>query len=124
MSGSLEDSFFNAAWPTAEFGGMGLEGAAKHVLNELPPLRKKTVLKAGDNVKSVVPQIISGEKPVTLHLRVKKPMRKARVKLGNLNIPKRVARPPEMVVVNLTEKALEKLEKKHALTVNIEEVEL
>jgi acetyl-CoA carboxylase carboxyltransferase component len=34
MSGSLEDSFFNAAWPTAEFGGMGLEGAAKHVLKQ------------------------------------------------------------------------------------------
>jgi len=105
-------------------GELAGESAAKNVLNELPPLRKKIVLKAGDNVKSVVPQIISGEKPVTLHLRVKKPMREARVKLGNLNIPKRVVRPPEMVVVNLTEKALEKLEKKHALTVSIEEVEL
>ena len=105
-------------------GELAGESAAKNVLNELPPLRKKIVLKAGDNVKSVVPQIISGEKPVTLHLRVKKPMREARVKLGNLNIPKRVVRPPEMVVVNLTDKALEKLEKKHELTVSIEEVEL
>ena len=34
MSGSLEDSFFNVSWPTAEFGGMGLEGAAKQTLRK------------------------------------------------------------------------------------------
>ena len=105
-------------------GELAGKSAAKHVLNEFPPLPKRIALKAENNVKSVVPQIISGENPVTLHLRVKKPMRKVRVKLGNLNIHKRVVRPPEMVVVNLTEKALEKLEKKNELTVSIEEVEL
>ncbi|MCX6006992.1 MAG: carbamoyl-phosphate synthase large subunit [Chloroflexi bacterium] len=29
-AGSYHDSFFTAAWPTGEFGGMGLEGAVKH----------------------------------------------------------------------------------------------
>ena len=29
-AGSFHDSFFSAAWPTGEFGGMGLEGAVKH----------------------------------------------------------------------------------------------
>ncbi|MFA5078110.1 MAG: carboxyl transferase domain-containing protein, partial [Dehalococcoidia bacterium] len=29
-SGSFHDSFFTIAWPTGEFGGMGLEGAVKH----------------------------------------------------------------------------------------------
>jgi len=102
-------------------GELAGESAARYVLNELTPLHKKIALKAGDTVKSVVPQIISGEKPVTLHLRVKKPMRNVKVKIGNLSIPKRVVRPPEMVVINLTEKALEKLEKKDELKVSIEE---
>ena len=101
-------------------GELAGESAARYVLNELPTLRKKIVLKAGDNVKSVVPQIISGEEPITLHLRAKKPMRNVKVKIGNLSIPKRVVRPPEMVVINLTEKALEKLEKKDELKVRIE----
>jgi NADPH-dependent 2,4-dienoyl-CoA reductase/sulfur reductase-like enzyme len=102
-------------------GELAGESAARYVLNELPPLRKKIALKAGSNVKSVVPQIISGAEPVILHLRVKKPMRNVKVKMGNLSIPKRVVRPPEMVVINLTEKALEKLEKRDELEVSVEE---
>ena len=47
-------------------------------------------------------------------------MRNAKVKMGNLSIQKRVVRPPEMVVINLTEKALEKLEKRDELEVSIE----
>lgn len=104
-----------------EAGELAGESAARYVLNELPPLRTKITLKAGDNVKSVVPQIISGDEPVTLHLRVKKPMRNVKVKMGNLSISKRVVRPPEMVVINLTEKAIEKLEKKDEIKVSIKE---
>ncbi len=102
-------------------GELAGESAARYVLNELPPLRERIALKAGDNVKSVAPQIISGKEPVSLHLRVTKPMRNVKVKIGNLDIPKRVVRPPEMVVINLTEKALEKLGKKDEIEVSIEE---
>lgn len=102
-------------------GELAGESVARYVLNELPSLRRKIALKAGDNVKSVVPQIISGEEPVTLHLRVKKPMQNVKVKMGNLSVPKRVVRPPEMVVINLTKKTLEKLGKKKELKVSIEE---
>ena len=102
-------------------GELAGESAARYVLRELSPLRRKIALKAGDNVKSVAPQIISGQEPISLHLRVKKPMRNVKVKMGNLSIPKRVVRPPEMVVINLTEKALEKLEKRDELEVSIEE---
>jgi len=102
-------------------GELAGESAARYVLRELPSLRKKITLKAGDNVKSVAPQIIGGDEPVELHLRVKKPMRNIKVKIGNLIIPKRVVRPPEMVVIDLTEKALEKLEKRDELEVGIEE---
>jgi len=102
-------------------GELAGESAARYVLDQLPPLTKRITLKAGDNVRSVVPQIIGGKEPVTLHLRVRKPMRDVKVTIGNLIIPKRVVKPPEMVVVNLTRQALEKLEKKDELKVSIEE---
>jgi pyruvate/2-oxoglutarate dehydrogenase complex dihydrolipoamide dehydrogenase (E3) component len=102
-------------------GELAGESAARYVLNELPSLRKKISLKVGDNVKSVAPQIISGEKPVILHLRVEKPMRNAKVKLGNLSIPKRVVRPPEMIVINISEKALKKLGNRDEIEVSVEE---
>jgi len=100
-------------------GELAGESAAKYVLNQLPPLASKITLKAGDNVKSVVPQIIGGKEPVTLYLRVKKPMRDVEVTIGNLTIPKRMVKPPEMVVVDLTRQALEKLEKRDELKVSI-----
>jgi len=100
-------------------GELAGESAARHVLNQLPPLTRKITLKAGDNVRSVVPQIIGGKEQVTLYLRVKKPMRDVEVTIGNLTIPKRVVKPPEMVVVNLTKQALEKLEKKDELKVSV-----
>jgi NADPH-dependent 2,4-dienoyl-CoA reductase/sulfur reductase-like enzyme len=102
-------------------GELAGENAAKYVLNQLPPLPRKITLKAGDNVRYVVPQIIGGKEPVTLYLRVKKPMRNVKVTIGNLVIPQRVVKPPEMVVINLTRQALEKLEKRDELKVSIEE---
>ncbi|MGQ9460237.1 MAG: FAD-dependent oxidoreductase [Candidatus Bathyarchaeaceae archaeon] len=100
-------------------GELAGESAARRVLNQLPSLTRKITLKAGDNVRSVVPQIIGGREPVTLYLRVKKPMRDVKVTIGNLTIPKRVVKPPEMIVVNLTKQALEKLEKKDELKVSV-----
>jgi len=104
-----------------EMGELAGESAASHALGKLPPLTRKIVLKAGQNVRYVVPQIISGEEPSALFLRVRKPMRNVKVKIGNLTMPIRVVRPPETVVLRLTEKRLEKLGKEKELTVNIEE---
>ncbi len=100
-------------------GELAGESAAKHVLNQLPSLTKKITLKAGDNVRYVVPQIISGKEPVTLYLRVKKPIRNVEVTIGNLTTPKRVVKPPEMVLVNITRQTLEEVEKKDDLIVSI-----
>jgi thioredoxin reductase len=102
-------------------GELAGENAARYVLNQLPPLAEKITLKAGDNVRSVVPQTIGGEEPVALYLRVKKPMKDVKVTIGNLTIPKRVVKPPEMVVVNLTRQELEKLEERDELKVSIVE---
>ncbi len=46
-------------------------------------------------------------------------MRDVEVTIGNLTIPKRVVKPPEMVVVNLTRQKLEKLEKRDELEVSV-----
>ena len=104
-----------------QIGEMAGESAARSVLNRLPPFRREITLKAGENVRYVVPQMISGERPVTLHLRVKKPMRNARVRIGNITTHKRVVKPPEMVVVKLGEEMLDGLEKVSQLVVNVRE---
>jgi len=104
-----------------EVGELAGESAANYALGKLPPLAGKIVLKAGQNVRYVVPQIIGGEAPVALFLRVRKPMRNVKVKIGGLTMPIRAVRPPETVVLKLTEKRLENLGKKKELTVNIEE---
>ena len=103
-----------------QVGEIAGENAALYVLNKLPPLSRKTTLRAGKNVRYVVPQIIGGEEPVTLYMRVIKPMRDVKVKIGNLTIPMHVVKPPEMVVIKLTGERLEKLEKKDELMVSIE----
>lgn len=112
---------YDIADHVTQAGEIAGENAARYVLNTLPVLRRKITLKAEGNVNSVVPQIISGERAVTLHLRVKKPMRDVKVTIGNLTISKNVVRPPEMVAINLTEKDLEKLEKKDEIEVSVKE---
>lgn len=101
-------------------GELAGENATKYVSNELPPLRRKITLTAGDNVRYVVPQIISGKETANLYMRVKKPMRNVKVRIGNLIVPKRAVKPPEMVVIRLTKERLEKLWKKAKLVVNVE----
>ena len=103
---------------TGELAG---ESAARYVLNKLPPLRREIALKSGDNVRSIVPQIIGGERPLTLYIQAKKPMRNIEVKIGNIAFPQSVVRPPEMIVIELTKGRLKKLEKKPELLVGIEE---
>ena len=104
-----------------ETGELAGESAANYAMGKLPPLARKMVLKAGQNVRYVVPQIVSGEEPVALFLRVRKPLRNVKVKIRSLTMPIRVVRPPETVVLRLTEKRLGKLEKEKELTINIEE---
>jgi NADPH-dependent 2,4-dienoyl-CoA reductase/sulfur reductase-like enzyme len=106
---------------TGEIAG---ENASKYVFGELPELRSRIILKRGKNVRSIVPQIISGENPVTLYIRVTKPMRNVKVKIGNLVFPKRAVRPPEMLMIDLTHEKLGELEKIPEIMVGIDGEEL
>lgn len=94
--------------------------AARFAANRLPPLSRRITLIPENNVRYVVPQVISGEEPVTLHLRVEKPMREVEIRIGNLTFPRRVVKPPELVTIKLTQETLKRLEKKPQLTVSIE----
>ena len=100
-------------------GEVAGESAAKHIRNELPPLKSGIVLKPRNNVKYVVPQIISGERPVTIYMRPEKPMRNVKVNIGNLTFNKHVARPSEMVVIRLSKEELRRLKKGPELQVDI-----
>jgi hypothetical protein len=90
-------------------------------MGELPPPRRKVALKAGGNVRYVVPQVIGGEEEVALHLRSKKPMRDVRLRVGELTVPLRVVRPPELVMVKLTQEKIGRAVKGNELTISIEE---
>lgn len=84
---------------TGEIAG---KNAARYALDELPRLRKRISLKTEMNVRYVVPQIISGKKPTTLYLRVKRPERRVVINVGeNLHFFRPIVKPPEIVTLKL-----------------------
>ena len=92
--------------------------AAKKVLGELLPLERRIRLRAEGNIRYVVPQIISGDEPLTLYSRVKEPAFNATIGVGrNIIVRKRVVKPPELVTIELTDERLRRLEKEEELSV-------
>ncbi|RJS88217.1 FAD-binding protein [Candidatus Bathyarchaeota archaeon] len=104
-------------------GEVAGKNAAKKVLGELPPLERRIHLRPEGNIRYVVPQIISGERPLTLFSRVKKPASNAKIIVGEkISIHKRIVKPPELVTIKLTSELLKKLNpEKKELTVTMEE---
>jgi len=52
----------------------------------------------GENIRYIVPQIISGKEDVTLYMRVKEPKEMVSVKIGNvLKKAERVVKPSSML---------------------------
>ncbi len=63
------------------------------------PFREEVRVRAGENIKYVVPQFISGEEEVTLHLRVTRPGLRAALLLGGKLFKRyRSVRPSEMII--------------------------
>jgi NADPH-dependent 2,4-dienoyl-CoA reductase/sulfur reductase-like enzyme len=102
-------------------GEIAGRSAAMYVMGELPPSKRKIALITGKNVRYVVPQMISGEEGVTLHLRVKKPMRNVRVKIGDLAIPLRAVKPPELVMIKLDQEKIKRIGRRDKLVISIRE---
>jgi NADPH-dependent 2,4-dienoyl-CoA reductase/sulfur reductase-like enzyme len=85
--------------------------AAEHAMAKVKPSEQRINLKAGANIRYIVPHTISGEVDVNLYMRVKEPMDKVKLHVGNiLQKSLRAVRPSEMIQVNLSKKELSKLQ--------------
>ena len=79
-------------------------------------------LKAGENIRYVVPHTICAEKEVTLSMRVREPGEKVRLRIGNiLTESLRVVKPSDMLKVHLTREQLDKFDKiTHEIEISVE----
>ena len=103
-----------------ETGARAGQGATLFALNELPPPKRRIAVVPGSGIRYVVPQVISGDGPVTLFLRVKSPVRNANLTFGDFAVPLRVARPAEIVAVKLNEEKVETLAHRREIPVCLE----
>ena len=94
----INDLVDHVTW-SGEIAG---NNAARYALDNFPKPARRIFLRTGRNVRYVVPQIISGVKPVTLYLRVKRPMRRVTINVGD-HVPffRRIVKPPEIEVLKL-----------------------
>ena len=85
--------------------------ATDYAMGKVPPARRKISLKAGENIRYVVPHTICTEKEVTLSMRVWEPVEKVRLRVGDvLTKSLRVVKPSEMLKVELSREQLGKLD--------------
>ena len=81
-------------------------GAYRRVQGKLPREKKRINLEADERIAQIVPQVISGEKETPLFVRVKKPMGKVTMRLGDLFERKYpYARPGEMIRMKIPQRA-------------------
>jgi NADPH-dependent 2,4-dienoyl-CoA reductase/sulfur reductase-like enzyme len=85
--------------------------AADYTMGKAPPAKRKIGLKAGKNIRYIVPHTIGTEKEVTLSMRVREPGEKVKLRVGDiLTKSLRVVKPSEMLKVNITLEQLSKIE--------------
>ncbi len=101
----VHDLVDNVSWES-ELAG---ESAARSAMGG-KGAQGKINLKAGRNIRYIVPQTISGQNKVTLYMRVNDMEEGVRLKIGNImSKGLRVVKPSEMLKVELTPEQLEKL---------------
>lgn len=85
--------------------------AAAYAMGKALPTKRRISLKAGKNIRYIVPHTIESEKEVTLSMRVREPGEKVRLKIeGILTKSLRVVKPSEMLKIDLTLEQLSKIE--------------
>ena len=92
----------------AEIAG---QSAAEYAMGKKAPAERKISLKAGENIRYIVPHTISADREVTLRLRVREPERKVRLRVGDIfsqSLP--LVKPSEMLSIRLFRKQLERIE--------------
>jgi NADPH-dependent 2,4-dienoyl-CoA reductase/sulfur reductase-like enzyme len=81
--------------------------AADYVMGKTSPARRKISLKAGRNIRYIIPQSIGAGKETNLYLRVREPEEKVRLQVGDiLSKSLRVVKPSEMLKISLTTEQL------------------
>ena len=87
--------------------------AADYAMGKVPLAKRRIGLKAGENIRYIVPHTIGTEREVTLSMRVREPGEKVRLRIGDiLTKSLRVVKPSEMLKVNLTLEQLGKIEER------------
>ena len=104
----VHDLVDNVSWES-EIAGFN---AAKFAMGEKPE-EGEIKLKAGRNIRYIVPQTISGQRDVTLYMRVKEPERNVRIKAGDVMTSKvRLGvKPSSMEKLEVPASELKKLKK-------------
>jgi NADPH-dependent 2,4-dienoyl-CoA reductase/sulfur reductase-like enzyme len=87
--------------------------AAEYAMGKATLAKRSISLRAGKNIRYIVPHTIGTGKEVTLSMRVREPGEKMRLRIGDiLNKSLRVVKPSEMLKVNLTSEQLSKIEER------------
>jgi NADPH-dependent 2,4-dienoyl-CoA reductase/sulfur reductase-like enzyme len=102
----VHDLVDNVSWES-ELAG---ESAARFAAEETQGAEGNVRIKAGENIRYVVPQVISGQRETTLYMRVSEPREKVRIKVGDiLTRGMRAVKPSEMLKIELSGDTLKKL---------------
>ncbi|MDI9441203.1 MAG: FAD-dependent oxidoreductase [Firmicutes bacterium] len=84
--------------------------AGRFALGRLTEPKRRIKVKAGENIRYVVPHEISTDEPVELYMRVQKPQIDVYLEVGELRrLRKQMVRPSEMLDVKLTPEMLGKI---------------
>jgi len=102
----VHDLVDNVTWEAEKAGA----SAALFATEGKAGAGKKIRLKAGENMRYVLPHNISGEGKVTLYGRVKEPQKKVELQLGELWSKKlKVVKPSEMIKIELSQEEVRKI---------------
>jgi NADPH-dependent 2,4-dienoyl-CoA reductase/sulfur reductase-like enzyme len=86
-------------------GEMAALGARFRITGKMPKLEKVINLEGDDTIGQIVPQTLSGDREVTLYIRVKSPMERMKLGIGDIYEKKYpYARPSEMIHMKIPKK--------------------
>jgi hypothetical protein len=91
-------------------GEIAARGAQHHISGKLSGEKNLIAIEGDKTIGQIVPQAISGQRPVTFYIRVKRPMDKLTLRIGDVFEKKfAYARPGEMMRVRLPKKVFAEL---------------
>lgn len=104
-------------------GEIAARGAFSRITGKIPQRKKMIFLEGDASIGQIVPHAISGDQATTLCVRVKKPMKKMKLRIGDLFERKYpFARPSEMIYVRIPKEAFSGMSpRKRSVAIRCEE---